>query len=82
MKPIPRESTAKSVAELRTPLTEEAAAQAMWLYYREHKMLLIADIGAYRSGILARLMAGDAVEEVFAPYLKAAQPTPATRRVP
>lgn len=61
------------------PLAEEAAAQAMWLYYREHKPQLISDISDYRADILARLMGGVAVEEVFAPYFKPAEPAKVPR---
>lgn len=58
-------------------LSEDAAAQAMWLYYRDHKQQLIADIRDYRAAILAQLMAGTAAEVVFAPYFRPAEPAKA-----
>ncbi len=61
-------------------LTEKEAAVVMWLYYRDHKPLLIANIGDYRAGILAQIMAGAAVEGVFAPYFKPAEPVKSVRR--
>ena len=52
----------------------------MWLYYRDHKLQLIADIREYRSGILAQLTAGVAIEDVFAPYIRPAEPAKLIRR--
>jgi hypothetical protein len=80
MKLIPRVTKAEADAAPRATLTEEAAAQAMWLYYRDHKLQLITDIREYRAGILAQLSAGVAVEDVFAPYFKPAEPAKRMRR--
>lgn len=80
MKLIPRATKTKIDAAPFAPLTEEAAAQAMWLYYRDHKLLLITDIKEYRADILAQLTAGVAVEDVFAQYFKPAQPVKSMRR--
>ena len=52
----------------------------MWLFYRDHKLRLITDIRAYRAGILAQLIAGVAVEDVFAPYFRPAEPAKSVRR--
>lgn len=73
---------AAPAAVVLTPSTlpERAAAEAMWVYYRDHKPLLITDIRDYRAGILTQLMAGLAVEDVFAPYFKPAEPAKALRR--
>lgn len=60
--------------------TMEDAVQIMWVYYRDHKQLLIADIRVYRADILAQLMQGAAVEDVFAPYLRPAEPAKSMRR--
>ena len=62
-------------SKITTPRKEDDAAEAMWLYYKDNKAKLISDIKEYRAGILAQLMAGLAVEEVFAPYLKPVEPT-------
>jgi hypothetical protein len=78
MKNVPR--VPKASASPLAPLTEDAAAQAMWLFYRDHKQQLIADIKEYRTGILVQLMAGVAVEDVFAPYFKPAEPAKPARR--
>ena len=62
------------------PRIEEAAAQSMWVYYRDHKTQLISDIKLYRAGILSELMEGLAVEHVFAPFAKPAAPAKPLRR--
>lgn len=61
-------------------LTEQQAAEIMWVYYRDNKPQLISDIKEYRAGILAGLMGGTAVEQVFAPYFKPAEPIKSARR--
>lgn len=58
------------------PLRPRQAAEAMWNFYREHKALLIADIIANRSSILAELIRGVPVANVFAPFFH--PPEPAT----
>jgi hypothetical protein len=80
MKLVPRASKAKAAIASPTPLTEDAAAQAMWVYYRDHKAQLITDIREHRASILAGLMAGVAVQDAFAPYVKPAELARALRR--
>lgn len=72
----------KSAAENSTAkaLTESQAAQVMWVHYRDNKAQLIRDVKEYRASILARLMEGIAVEQVFAPYVKPAEPAKPLRR--
>ena len=53
-----------------TSLTESQAAEVLWLFYRDRKAELIADIRLYRDNILAQLMQGRPAQEVFAPYAK------------
>lgn len=60
--------------------TEDAAAQAMWHFYRVHKQQLITELRDHRDTILAQLMAGVAPEEAFAPYAKPAEPSSQLRR--
>lgn len=77
---MPRTSTAGKVVAIEskaagaTPrakaLSEDQAAQVMWVHYLANKVQLISDIKDYRAGILARLMQGIPVEQVFAPYVK------------
>ena len=62
------------------PLTEGQAAEIMWMYYRDNKARLVSDIKEYRAGILVKLMDGIAVEEVFAPFVKPAEPPKLKRR--
>ena len=62
------------------PLTESQAAEVMWLYYRDNKSQLIGDIKEYRAGILANLMDGMAAAQVFAPFVKPAEPAKPMRR--
>lgn len=49
-------------------LTENQAAQDMWLYYRAHRAEIHSDVRQYRDVILTQLMQGVAVEKVFAPF--------------
>ncbi len=62
------------------PLTESQAAEVMWLYYRDNKSRLISDIKEYRAGILTKLMDGMAAAQVFAPFVKPAEPAKPMRR--
>ena len=62
------------------PLTESQAAEVMWLHYRDNKSQLISDIKEYRAGILANLMDGMAVAQVFAPFVKPAEAAKPVRR--
>jgi hypothetical protein len=61
-------------------LSEMQAAEIMWLYYRDRKAQLIADIKEYRSSILSELMRGDPVEQVFLPYFRPPEPPTRARR--
>lgn len=69
-------NVSNSAAADRTslPLTEAQAAEVMWAHYRDNKSQFISDIKEYRAGILAKLMDGLAVEQVFAPFVKPAKP--------
>lgn len=80
MKRIPLATKVETRVAAPTQLNEDAAAQAMWLYYRDHKPQLVDDIRDYRTALLAQLMAGVAVEEVFAPYFRPAEPARPLRR--
>ena len=57
-------------------LKESEAAQLMWIYYRDHKTELIEEVRECRTEILAEVMAGKAVEMVFAGFFK---PPPQTK---
>jgi len=70
----PRRSTAASVR------AEDAAAQCMWIYYRDHKSQLVRNIREFREIILADLMAGVPVETAFAPYVLPAEVAMPLRR--
>lgn len=74
------ESKSASANCTTKPLTESQAAEIMWVYYRDNKAQLISDIKEYRAGILAKLMYGMAVEQVFAPFVKPAKPAKPMRR--
>ena len=63
------------------PLTETQAAEAMWVYYRDHKAQLIPDIRDYRASILAELMQGIPADQVFAPFARPPEPATPVRRV-
>lgn len=53
-----------------TPLSEVAAAEAMWTHYRDHKASLVGDVKEHREQILFQLRSGRHVAEVFAPFRK------------
>jgi hypothetical protein len=80
MKPAHRFINRKDSPAPIEAITEDAAMQAMWLYYRDHKPQLISDIRDYRAGILAKLMEGAAVEDAFASYFRTAEPAKTLRR--
>ena len=61
------------------PLSEGQAAQAMWIYYRDHKPDLNPDVKEYRDFILAQLMDGTPVEQVFAQFTLAPEPVKRAR---
>jgi hypothetical protein len=80
-KKIPVNASKPAAADRTSlPLTEGQAAEIMWVHYRDNKSQLISDIKEYRASILAKLMAGLAVEQVFAPFVKPAEPAKPTRR--
>lgn len=54
------------------PLSEAAAATAMWHFYRDHKAQLAASVREHRAAILAHLQAGVPVQQVIAPHFKTA----------
>lgn len=62
-----------------SPLTEAAAADLMWAYYKDRKAQFVDHIREYRGEILSLLMAGVPAESVFAPYVKPPQPARAVR---
>jgi hypothetical protein len=72
-------SATAAVSEIK-PVTESAAAERMWIYYRDNKAKLISDIKEYRESIVLQLMAGHAVEQVFAPFIKPLQAAKPERR--
>jgi hypothetical protein len=63
-------------------LTETQAAQAMWTFYKSNKSQIHRDVREFRDAILAKLMQGDAVEKVFAPFMMDPEPvvTPQNNR--
>lgn len=77
----PSASNSASAERALQPLTESQAAEIMWVYYRDSKSLLVSDIKEHRAGILTKLMDGLAVEQVFAPFVKTAEPAKRLRRV-
>jgi len=79
-KVIAIKSEAAAAQKAIETLTETQAAQAMWVYYRDNKAQLISDIKDYRAHILKNLMAGIAVEQVFAPFVKPLEPAKPVRR--
>ena len=80
MKSSPRVTSAQPTAAPFLPVSGEAAAEAMWTYYRDHKPLLVSDVREHRARILAQLLAGTAVEDAFSPYFKPAAPAGTLRR--
>ena len=62
------------------PRIEEAAAQSMWVYYRDHKAQLVSHVREYRETILVDLIAGVPVETAFAPHVKPAECAKSLRR--
>ncbi len=62
-------------------LSESQAADAMWVYYRQHKGELITDIREYRDFILAELGKGVSAEKVFAQFARAPESATPARRV-
>jgi hypothetical protein len=62
-------------------LSEEAAAQTMWNYYKENKAQLASDTREYREIILGKLMQGLSAKDVFAPFMQSATLSIATNKV-
>jgi hypothetical protein len=76
----PNESNTAGTERTARPRTESEAAETMWVHYRDNKAQFIADIREYRSSILSDLMRGVPVEQVFAPFVKPAEPVRPMRR--
>lgn len=55
-------------------LTENQAALEMWTFYRDNKARLSHEVRNFREVILAELMQGVAVEQVFARFVN--EPVP------
>lgn len=73
---VPRSAvTAAAVARIY-----DAAAQCMWMYYREHRSQLVIHVREYREVILSDLIAGVPVETAFAPYRRPVEPAKPLRR--
>ena len=62
-------------------LSEGQAAEAMWVYYKQHKAELMTDIKEYRDYILAELVKGVSAEKVFLQFVRAPEPAMPARRV-
>jgi hypothetical protein len=58
----------------RKPLSEDEAAQVMWVYCRDHKAQLIGETRESRGPILSQLMQGVSVEQVFTPFFRLIEP--------
>jgi hypothetical protein len=74
------ESKVSAADNAAKPLTEAEAAQAMWVYYRDNKAQLSSNIRDFRDAILAGIMAGAPVAQVFAPFVKPIEPAKPARR--
>ena len=68
------------VETVAKPLTENAASEVMWLYYRDNKTQLVSHVGEYRDFIHAQIAAGVPAELEFARFLRPPEPIPPTRR--
>ena len=53
-------------------LVQQQAAETMWAFYRNHKTQLVEEVRSCREEILAALIQGVPVEQVFAPYFRPA----------
>ena len=60
--------------------TENQAAEAMWIYYRDHKAELSSDVKNFRDVILSELMLGASAEQVFARFVNEVGPPAPVRR--
>lgn len=80
MRPVSRATNVIQASRTANVLTEAQAAGIMWVYYCDNKLQLVSEVGAYRAAILAALMEGTAVEQVFAPYFKPVERSRPMRR--
>lgn len=62
------------------PLTEDQAAEVMWIYYRHNKAKLMTDIADYRDFIVTELGKGSPAAQVFAQFAALPAPTTPVRR--
>ena len=62
-------------------LTENKAAEIMWLYYRDNKAQLQSVVGEYREDILAQLKQGVAAKFVFSLFALDAAPMPTRKQM-
>lgn len=68
-------------ADCRAPLlSEDEAAQVMWVFYRDNKPKLVDGIREYRTFILSQLIEGRPVAEVFAPFARPVEPARVVKR--
>jgi hypothetical protein len=56
------------------PLSENAAAEAMWLYYRDNKTQLVSEVRDNRDYILAQIASGVPAAKAFARFTRAPEP--------
>lgn len=49
---------------------ENQAAEDMWIYYRDHKTQIVANVKKYRDFILGELIQGRPVAQVFAQFTR------------
>lgn len=75
----PKSATASQSTPAKS-MSEDEATQIMWVYYRDNKSQLVAHIKEYRAHILEQLMAGVAVDQVFAPFFKPVETAKPLRR--
>lgn len=67
-----QKSTAAEI--VAKPLSENAAAEAMWLYYRDNKTQLVSEVKENRDYILAQIVAGVSAAQAFAQFTRVPEP--------
>jgi hypothetical protein len=70
--PKARSKPAKKIGPLK-PIGRRKSLNLMWIYYRDHRSLLIGNVSEYRELIVANLKTGMAAEQVFSAFLKPVQ---------
>ena len=65
---------------LTAPLTLETAQTLMWAHFKANKAQLIDEIKQFREQILAELMSGKSVVDVFAKFIRPSEPGRAKRK--